>query len=95
MLQLRHPGTGASIFLGTNDALLCEDWLEDLLYVQQRQASIPPRRSFVREAGFAIRVHLFLHSGKGDLGRGGGEETKGTAWCLAVCAWGRRSTAER
>ena len=35
-LQLRQPATGSFLLLGTTDALLYEEWVEDVLYVQQR-----------------------------------------------------------
>lgn len=36
VIQLRDPGTGTYLLLGTTDSLLSEEWLEDLLYVKQR-----------------------------------------------------------
>lgn len=35
-MQLRQPATGSFLLLGSEDPLLFEEWVCDILYVQQR-----------------------------------------------------------
>lgn len=36
VVQLRQPSSGSFLLLGTADPLMYEEWVEDILYVQQR-----------------------------------------------------------
>lgn len=36
VMQLRQPSSGSFLLLGTEDPLVYEEWVEDILYVQQR-----------------------------------------------------------
>lgn len=36
VMQLRQPSSGSFLLLGTADPLVYEEWVEDILYVQQR-----------------------------------------------------------
>ncbi|CAN0431619.1 unnamed protein product, partial [Ectocarpus sp. 12 AP-2014] len=46
VVQLRQPSSGSFLLLGTTDALVYEEWVEDILYVQQRTLALEWTRRF-------------------------------------------------
>ncbi|CAM9741113.1 unnamed protein product, partial [Scytosiphon promiscuus] len=46
VLQLRQPSSGSFLLLGATDPLVYEEWVEDVLYVQQRTMALEWTRRF-------------------------------------------------